>query len=758
MEALYKKLLFIFFALLPFLAFCQQDSKPNIIFIFADDLAYDNLSVNGCTSYSTPNLDSMAHYGINFTHCESTPLCSPSRCMVLTGKQNLRNYSNWGYLDTTEKTFGNVMQDAGYKTGFFGKLQMPFSVSNMRDWGFDKYTVFNLTEDTIEMQRYKSPTLVDENGRVDENIVENKYCDDILTDRIFDFIDSTATSGSPFFIYYPMSLVHAPFAPTPADSAAYLAWDPSSDKLDTSNFRSMVEYMDFEVGKILSGLAQRGIDENTIVVFAGDNGTPEQIYYNTTIANDLRGEKSSTHERGTHVPLIAYWPGHIPSGEVNDDLIDLADFLPTFAEAGNITNLSKYGTLDGLSFYKRMFGIEDTAKSQLFLHFDSGPGFTKLKRWVRDKTYKLYDSIGSGGIYRFYNIVNDEEEQHPLTNNMLNANELEIRAKFIAILDSMPSWAASPKLKNPFIKNITANSVEIGATIKNSGTSELIDRGSNIKPATQKDLDQETNHCPLGADRLRDSSHVPGKFSQVRTNLKSQTNYLFSMYAMNANESHSTGYAKGKFITLSAPPLTQPGYFTDISDKDSILLNWNSSAFPSTGASRRGYAIFYSTDSIQLKDNINGVNPNNITTNGTLVRMPARKAPKLPDTTVVVKGLNKNIAYHFILIPYTCNGKTDSTYNYLTQNALTLTTDTKIAVSIEILPNPATSYFNLVIDKPQVQKIEYILVYDVNGKIVYENKRPHNSEYEFGQSFPKGEYFVMIKLSDQTYKTKVIKY
>ena len=147
-----------------------------------------------------------------------------------------------------------------------------------------------------------------------------------------------------------MSLAHAPFSPTPNDTA-FNNWDPNSNKSDTSFYHSMIEYMDIIVGKILDKLKTTGLDKNTIVIFSGDNGTPAEIFYNTDTLSDVEGQKASTNEEGTHVPLIAYWPSHITQGLVNDDLIDFTDFLPTFAQAANVKDLSKYGTLDGLSFY-----------------------------------------------------------------------------------------------------------------------------------------------------------------------------------------------------------------------------------------------------------------------------------------------------------------------------------------------------------------------------------------------------------------------
>src|SRR3954447_5951741 len=122
----------------------QPTEKPNVIYILADDIGYDVLGVNGGQSYATPNLDAMARQGMNFTHCESTPLCFPSRLMLLTGKQNFRNYSNWGYMSDTAKTIGNLMQDAGYNTAFYGKLQLQHSAARMQNWGWNKYTVFEM--------------------------------------------------------------------------------------------------------------------------------------------------------------------------------------------------------------------------------------------------------------------------------------------------------------------------------------------------------------------------------------------------------------------------------------------------------------------------------------------------------------------------------------------------------------------------------------------------------------------------------------
>ena len=642
-------------------ASAQTPSKPNIIFILSDDVGYSVPVINGGNSFYTPNIDSMARNGINFLHCESTPLCCPSRVMLLTGKYNFRNYSNWGYMSSNEKTFGNVMQDAGYKTGFFGKLQLQFQHSWMNNWGFDKYTVFELTEDSLPTRRYKSPILVDNFGRVPDDLVKDKYCDDILTDRISSFIDSNL--NNPFMVYYSMSIGHSPFSPTP-DDPEYASWDPYTNTGEERFYPSMINYMDKKIGVLINKLKATGLDKNTIVIFAGDNGVPTQIYYDANGIKNIQGEKGHSTEGGTHVPLIAYWPGHIPKGKTNDDLIDFSDFLPTFAEIAQTKNLNKYGITDGISFYKKMLGITDTVKQQLFLHYDPNPGFEVLKRWVRNKTYKLY-SISKNDSGRFYNISKDAAETTVLKIDSLTPEELSIKQTFRKILDTTGTWQQPPTIKNSFVFNVTSRSAEIGATIESDGASGLLDRGSCLA------LPLETQPY-LFNDRMHDSIIAPGKFEETRDHLMPETRYRFSMYAMNNNASQNTAFSVGSFYTLSIPPYTQPSLLKVTDNKCSVSLNWKSGRFPLKGATKAGYAVYYSSDTIQLIDSPNAKSPSAIVIKGKLLQTNSSILPQLPDSSVNASHLSKDTLYHFLIIPYTWNGISDSTYNYLTKNALTV--------------------------------------------------------------------------------------
>lgn len=642
------------------------NSKPNIIFILADDIGYSVPTVNGGQSYSTPRIDSMARHGMNFTHCEASPLCSPSRFMFLTGKYNFRNYSNWGYMSDSAKTIANVMHDAGYATGIFGKLQLQYSMATMKNWGWDYHIIFELTEDTVAYRRYKTPALMANGYRIPDSLTAGKYSEDILTDSIFNFIQKNRTK--PFFIYYSMSIGHAPFCPTP-DDAAFASWNPYKNPSDTSFFPSMIHYMDKKVGLILDKLHQSGLDKNTIIFYAGDNGVPSEIYYNANGIQHIRGEKGNSTEGGTHVPFIVYWPGFVPQGSVNDDLIEFPDFFPTLAQFGKVKNLNKYGTIDGHSFYNVILGKSYPAKQQLFCHYDPHPGFTDLQRWVRDKTYKLYDSTLTARAGNFYNTVKDEKERYSLRDENLTPTEILIKQNFKNILDTIGNWPKAPGIKNAAVKSITNTSAILSAIVTSSGSSPLIDRGSCMaNPFIEAPF--------LQYGRLHDSITALGKFSQKRTNLSPQTFYRYSVYAMNSNASHSTNFVEDSFFTLSNPPLLQPQFFNAAADAGSVNLDWGNAKFPVAGAKSAGYLLVYSSTKISIEKNANGQAPDKIVVKGTIVPLIPSLLPKLPAVSVKVSGLSPDTVYQFMLIPYTWNASDDATYNYLTKDALTATATT----------------------------------------------------------------------------------
>jgi arylsulfatase A len=419
----------VMLSLLLSLTINARETRPNIILIMADDMGYECLSCNGSLSYKTPNLDRIANQGIRFTHCIAQPLCTPSRLKIMTGKYNYRNYEFFEYLNPNQKTFGNYMKEAGYATCIAGKWQLNGIAQNMpgnegtdrpNHFGFDEYCLWQLNARGTEGERYADP-LIMQNGKKLEGL-KDSYGPDIFSNYVCDFIERN--SGKPFFIYYPMVLVHNPFVPTP-DSPE---WANPSKRYDKNNrhFKEMVEYADKLVGKIELKLRQKGVLRNTIFIFTGDNGTNVAITTNTT-DGPVKGAKSFTIDAGCHVPLIVSWPEYMKKGNVYEPLIEFSDFLPTFIEAAEISKPAK--DIDGKSFLPVLKGQKASARATVFVHYDprQGDASKNRNRFAQTIDYKLYRDN------RFFKLEHDSLEIHPLTK--LTPEEGKIKSDLQKILD-----------------------------------------------------------------------------------------------------------------------------------------------------------------------------------------------------------------------------------------------------------------------------------------------------------------------------------
>ncbi|MEQ9289185.1 MAG: sulfatase-like hydrolase/transferase [Cyclobacteriaceae bacterium] len=410
----------------------QADQRPNIILIMADDMGFECLGVNGSLSYKTPVLDKLATEGMRFTRCISQPVCTPSRVKIMTGKYNYRNYVDFGYLDVKEKTFGNMMKDAGYKTMIAGKWQLSGAkekregyndLKRPQQFGFDEYCLWQLTK---KGPRFAKPYL-EQNGELLETTVDD-YGPDIVSDYILDFVERN--KNQPFFVYYPMILVHSPFVPTP-DSPEWKNRALRS-KSDNRFFKDMVNYSDKVVGKIMDKLKELNIDDNTIVIFTGDNGTHTNITSQTKQFGSYPGGKSSMPDNGTHVPMIVHWPAGNQRGVEIDELIEFSDFMPTLAEAVKIAPYPN----DGQSFFKTLKGQSKPPRETAFVHYHPYTSKVREKdgRFVRTTEYKLYDDG------RFYFIPEDKWEKKPIELSTLSASQKSIYLQLKQEMDGHPSY------------------------------------------------------------------------------------------------------------------------------------------------------------------------------------------------------------------------------------------------------------------------------------------------------------------------------
>jgi arylsulfatase A len=373
--------------------------RPNVILIMLDDFGYECVGANGSTSYKTPNLDALARGGIRGLRCHVQPLCTPTRVQLMTGQYNIRNYTHFGHLDPGQTTFGHLFKQAGYDTCIVGKWQLGRDLTLPKHFGFDQYCLWQLNR---RPPRYANAGLEIDGQQV--NLSGGRYGPDVVNDYARDFIRSH--KDRPFLLYYPMMLTHGPFQPTP-DSKD---WDPATrdEKSQTSpaHFADMVAYADKLIGKLLNTLDEHGLRKNTLVIVLGDNGTAKGM---VSRMGDriVRGGKATSTDAGTHVPLIANWPGVIPPGRELDDLIDSTDFLPTICAAANVAIPSQL-TVDGVSFFPQLRGEAGQPRQWIYSWFARSGGAQADFEFIMDKRFKLYRDG------RMFDVAADFEEHNPL--------------------------------------------------------------------------------------------------------------------------------------------------------------------------------------------------------------------------------------------------------------------------------------------------------------------------------------------------------
>ena len=412
---------------------CEESNitygKPNVILIMADDLGYEAIGINGADEYKTPVLDSLALNGINFNNAYSQPLCTPTRVKIMTGKPNYLNYEYFTYLNPDEKTFGNLFKENGYKTALAGKWQLngvQFDLDNNQDldrpykFGFDEYCLWWLRE---RGDRFANPNIVQNGNKLKKGI--DDYGPDIFTDFIVDFIDKN--KDDPFFIYYPMALVHDPFLPTPdSDDWNYIEKRNKGNK--PIYFSDMLTYMDKIVGRISNTLYKNKLD-NTILIFIGDNGTDTNVV-TLNKGVEIRGAKGSTIKYASNVPMIVNWKSQIKQGFNSDAMIDFTDFYATFEDILNLDYQDSYGK----SILPLMTNNNYNERDVLITYYDPIWGNTSMGRGVyaQNKEYKLYKNGN------FFNFSKDLYEKNPIDVNKLSEADNEIYSLLKTSLDSIP--------------------------------------------------------------------------------------------------------------------------------------------------------------------------------------------------------------------------------------------------------------------------------------------------------------------------------
>lgn len=345
-------------------------ARPNIILIVADDLDYADISIHGGTKTPTPNIDSIAKNGVQFTQAYVTcPVCGPSRVAILTGKYQDRvgyvsNHGpkipeNFG-LPSSEVLVGEVLKAAGYKTGMIGKWHLGFKpgmVPNAQ--GFD-YFFGHLhgAHDYHPGVEKPGPIL-----RNTEPVKTTKWLTTTFAEEAVKFISDS--DGKPYFLYVPFNAVHDPLQAPEELLKKFAHVRNERDR----KMAAMLYEMDEGVGKILEAVKSSGAEKNTLVVFFNDNGGPRGHLPEAN--GPLRGGKATLYEGGIRVPLFMQWPGRIRAGTKYEHPVMGMDLMPTFLAAAN-TRTSV--TLEGVNLFPYIDGKEKSKPHQsLFWRFVDAP-------------------------------------------------------------------------------------------------------------------------------------------------------------------------------------------------------------------------------------------------------------------------------------------------------------------------------------------------------------------------------------------------
>lgn len=392
--------------------------RPNFVVILTDDQGYGDLSCYGGTHIDTPSIDQMAAEGAKLTSFYvAAPVCTPSRAALMTGcypkRINMATGSNFGVLlagdrkglNPDEITIAEVLKSAGYRTGMFGKWHLgdqPEFLPTRQ--GFDEFFGIPYSHDIHPFHprqaHYNFPPLPLLDG---ERVIEMDPDADFLTKRITEravkFIEKN--KDDPFFLYIPHPIPHAPLHVSPpfmegvtGETLAMLDEEDGNIAYQVRHrlFRQAIAEIDWSVGQILGALKAAQIDENTFVLFTSDNGPPK----NTLHASPgiLRGHKGTTLEGGMREPTVARWPGTIPAGIPNDELMTAMDLLPTFAKLAGV-ELPTDRTIDGKDVSAVLRGKATTPHEKFFYHRGAAlqavrSGKWKL-HWNKGKPTQLYD-------------------------------------------------------------------------------------------------------------------------------------------------------------------------------------------------------------------------------------------------------------------------------------------------------------------------------------------------------------------------------
>lgn len=459
------------YALISYAPVSKKEPLPNIVYILADDLGYGDLSCYGQQKFSTPNIDRLAREGMLFTqHYTGCTVSAPSRSCLMTGQHSghtpVRGNKGWDPegqwpLPATSFTIAEMLKTKGYTTGAFGKWGLGFidTEGDPNSQGFDEFYGYNCQSlahnyypDHLWHNHEKVLLHNNDNGKA------GAYSADLIHKAALEFLETN--KNKPFFLFYPTTIPHAEllakeeymkmfrgkFNPEKSfkgiDDGPTFRLGPYGSQAEAhAAFAAMITELDDYVGELLAKLTELGLEKNTIVIFASDNGPhleagADPDYFNSN--GDLKGYKRDMYEGGIRTPMLVSWPSKVKAGSESDHVSAFWDILPTFAEIAGVENPEG---IDGISFLPSLLGKKQKQHEYLYweFHEQGGKIAARMGNW---KAVKLNIDKTPQGVTELYNLSTDIGE----TNNIALSNP-----EIVKKMEEIMKQAHTPSEIFPFI-------------------------------------------------------------------------------------------------------------------------------------------------------------------------------------------------------------------------------------------------------------------------------------------------------------------
>lgn len=345
------------------------ERPPNVVHVILDDIGIADLGCYGGSAIETPNLDRMADDGMRSTQAYTgAPVCAPSRSVLMTGQHtgntSVRGNSGGIPVESSVRILPEVLSDAGYATGGFGKWGIGDidTEGAPERKGFD--TFFGYYHQ-IHAHSYYPDYLVENSEKVDQTGGRDEggaYSHYEIVDRMMTFVDDHAGGDDPFYCYAPWTPPHGPMD-IPEDDPAWERYADEDWPEDHRVAAAMISMVDRQVGELIDRLEEHGVAEETLVLFSSDHGAASRREGTLDSCGAFRGSKRTVYEGGIRTPFIAYWPGTIEAGRVNSHPWYYPDLFPTIAELAGVSE-EVPDDVDGHSLCPTLLGYDACGRDQ----------------------------------------------------------------------------------------------------------------------------------------------------------------------------------------------------------------------------------------------------------------------------------------------------------------------------------------------------------------------------------------------------------